>query len=69
MGGFVSAYPAGTAGPDTSNVNFGPGETTSNSAFTEPGTGGSNTGADSFYNGSPGSLQLIVDAFGYFTSS
>ncbi|HTJ70257.1 MAG TPA: PKD domain-containing protein [Actinospica sp.] len=64
-GGFVSAYPAGTTRPNASNVNFGPGQTVANSAFTEAGSGG----ADSFYNGSTGTVQLIVDAFGYFTSN
>ena len=64
-GGYIAAYPAGTTRPNASNVNFGPGQTVANSAFTEAGVGG----ADSFYNGSTGTVQLIVDAFGYFTSN
>ena len=66
--GFITAYPAGTSVPITSNVNYAADQTTANSAITEAGSGGSNTGADSFDNVSKGTVQLIVDVFGYFTS-
>ena len=67
-GGYLTAYGAGTTRPIPANVNFVPEQTASNSAVSEAGDEGSDPGADSFYNGSGGTVQLSIDAFGYFAS-
>jgi len=64
-GGFLTAYPAGTALPVASNLNYGAGETVPNRAV----LGLSPQGQVSFYNGSVGSIDLIVDVNGWFTGS
>jgi hypothetical protein len=66
-GGYFTVYPAGAARPTASNVNFSAGETTSNTAIAASGTAGG-VGADSFYNGSGGTAQFVVDLFGYFAN-
>lgn len=63
--GYIEAYPAGISRPTAWNVNFAAADTTANGAVAEAGSQGS----DTFYNGSTGTVQLIVDAFGYFTSN
>jgi len=68
-GGYVTVFPAGQARPTASNVNFAAGETTSNTAVAAAGSGAvSGAGANSFYNGTGGSLQLVTDLFGYFAA-
>jgi hypothetical protein len=65
-GGNLQAYPAGTPRPGVSNVNFGPGQTVANLALL---TNSAPSGADTdIYNDSPGTTQLIIDVFGYFTA-
>lgn len=66
-GGYLTVYPTGTTRPTASNVNFSAGETTSNTAFAAAGTADA-VGADSFYNGSGGTTQFVVDLFGYFAN-
>lgn len=63
-GGYVTAYPTGTARPPTSNVNFGRDGTVANLAVTGLGS----DGAIDVYNSSAGSIQVIVDVAGYVVS-
>jgi hypothetical protein len=63
-GGYLTAFPGGTAQPLASNLNFTKGETVPNLAIVQLGP----TGALSFYNSS-GSTQVIVDLQGYFTAA
>lgn len=58
--GYVTVFPAGAARPETSNVNFGNGETRANGAVVELGVDGS---VELF--GSVG-VELIVDVTGAF---
>ena len=62
-GGYLTAYPAGGTRPVVSNLNFSPGQAVPNLAIVP-----SNSGVD-FFNGSGGSLRLIVDLGGYFSAS
>lgn len=64
-GGYVLAYADGTARPNPgSTVNFGAGQTVANET-TVPVT----NGKIDLYNGSTGSVQLIVDVEGYYTAA
>ncbi|GAB4065590.1 hypothetical protein GCM10028777_15460 [Angustibacter speluncae] len=60
-GGYLTAYPQGTARPTTSNVNYLPGRTTAGSAVVKVGA----SGRISLFNGSPGATHLLVDVAGY----
>ncbi|MCU1591182.1 MAG: putative extracellular nuclease [Frankiales bacterium] len=60
--GFVTVFPAGTALPGTSNVNFIPGQTQANEVFTRVGTG-ANAGKVTFHVDSA-NAALIVDLVG-----
>lgn len=61
-GGYVTAYPEGTARPTASNLNFSAGETVPNMVMVS-----SSTGSVSLFNASPGTTDLIADMFGYFS--
>jgi LPXTG-site transpeptidase (sortase) family protein len=62
--GFVTAYPAGIATPNVSNLNLGgPGATVANLATVPLGVNGS----VSFYTAGP--THLIADIFGYYVPS
>jgi hypothetical protein len=69
-GGFLTVFPDNTNGtngeplvPNASNLNFGAGATVPNLTFATPGS----NGVVDFYNGArSGSLDLIVDIFGYY---
>jgi hypothetical protein len=65
--GFVTVYPApvGAARPTTSNLNFTGGQTVANLVVAKVGTGGQ----VELYNGSPGSVQMVADVAGWFTTS
>jgi hypothetical protein len=64
-GGFIEAYPDDVNGvPNSSTVNFGKGATVANATTVAIGQGGV-SGID-LYNGSPGSVQLVVDIDGYY---
>ena len=63
--GFLTAYHSGASAPSTSNVNYGPGQTVANLAIVEVGADGQITIA----NTSRGTVQIIVDASGYFDAS
>ena len=62
--GYLTVYPAGAALPLASNLNFAAGETVANRVMVALGTGGQITIA----NG-PGSVSLVADVNGYFTSA
>lgn len=63
--GLITVFPAGGATPGTSNVNYGTGETVANMAIVELGSGG---GVE-FTNNSKGTVQIIADVAGYYTST
>lgn len=63
-GGYLVAYADGQPMPTTSNVNFSAGQTVANQV-TVPVV----DGKVSFHNGSIGTVNVIADAFGYYTSS
>ena len=60
--GFITAYASGTSRPGASNLNFTAGQTIPNLVFAPVGA----DGTVSFYNGAPGTVQLIADVAGYF---
>ena len=62
-GGFATVYPCGMPRPDTSNLNFAPGQTVANAVTTKVGVDGSVC----IYNDAP--THLIVDVSGYYPSS
>jgi hypothetical protein len=63
-GGYITAYPTGSGVPDTSNLNYVRGETVANLAQTIPGSSGRITIANSEPGGT---VEVIVDEFGYYT--
>ncbi|MGI8678042.1 MAG: hypothetical protein ACR2LX_05020 [Jatrophihabitans sp.] len=60
--GYVAAYAYHTATPTASNVNFVRGQTVPNLVVAPVGDGGK----VALYNGSHGTVQLIVDVSGYY---
>jgi len=58
-GGYLTVHPSTLPRPLSSTVNFGPGQTVPNLTL----VGGDR---QTFHNGSGGSLDLVVDVFGYF---
>lgn len=58
---FVSAWPSGAVKPNTSVINFGPGQTVANLAILPIGVDGQIR-----FENAVGSADLIVDVFGYF---
>jgi hypothetical protein len=64
--GYLTSYPAGTARPISSELNWQQvNQTVANFTFARLGSGNE----VSFANESPGTLQLIVDVYGYFSAS
>ena len=63
-GGYITAYPDGTARPTASNVNFNPGDTLANMVIVPVGA----DGKIDLYNSSTGT-QIIADVDGYFSAS
>jgi hypothetical protein len=63
-GGYLTAYADGQPAPTTSNVNFGAGRTVAN-LVTVPVI----DGKVDFHNGSGGTVHIVADAFGYYTSA
>jgi hypothetical protein len=61
-GGDLRIFPGGAAMPETSAINFGPGQTRANNALVNLGVGG----AIAVQNDAPGTVHLIVDVNGYF---
>jgi hypothetical protein len=60
--GYVTVYPDGVARPATSTLNWTAGRTVSNLTVVR-----TDNGKVDFRNASSGSVDLIADAFGYFT--
>jgi hypothetical protein len=63
--GYLKAFPAGTAEPGTSNVNFGANQTIANLALVQLSPDGRIT----ISNHSGGTVHVIVDVQGYFSAS
>jgi len=63
--GNLIVYPAGAARPGVSNLNFSVNETVPNLVIAKTGT----YAQISYYNNSPGQLQLIVDEYGYYMNA
>lgn len=63
--GFITAYPAGGTMPNVSNVNYAAHQIVPNMAIVPV----SSKGQVTFHNTSNGPVDLIVDAFGYYTSN
>ncbi len=63
--GYITAFPAGGAPPLASNVNFGPNQTIPNRAQVQV----SANHQISFYNGSTGSTDLVVDLNGWYSDA
>jgi hypothetical protein len=64
IAGYVTVFPAGTALPNASNLNFIPGQTVPNRVIVKLGAGGQ----VSFFN-SAGSAQIIADVNGWYTDA
>jgi hypothetical protein len=62
--GFLTVYPADETLPVTSNINFTVGLTRANNAILR--LSGDGTGRVSVFNGSGGTVQVIIDVNGYF---
>jgi len=62
--GFVTAFPAGTAKPNASNLNYGPGQTVPNLVVVKVGV----DGKVALANTSTGTVQLVADVAGYFVA-
>ena len=61
LGGYVTAWPAGTAQPPTSNINFSPGQMIPNLVIVPVGAGGA---VDLFNR--YGQVDLVADVVGYY---
>jgi len=61
-GGYLQTWPAGQTRPTTSELNWAPSQTTENLVVMAVGS----SGQVSFYNGSVGTVDLVVDADGWF---
>lgn len=61
--GYLTVFPTGTTRPNASNVNFGPGQTISNSVVVKVGSGGQVTVLTSSR-----ATDVVVDVTGYFTT-
>ena len=59
-GGYLTVYPESANRPTTSNLNFQPHQTVANSTLVGVDSG------TNIYNGSSGSVSIVVDEFGYF---
>ena len=62
-GGYLTAWPAGSARPNASNINYVVGQTTPNLVMVQPGTGGN----VALFN-SAGTTDLIADVTGWFAT-
>ncbi len=62
--GFLTIYPADETRPVTSNTNFTAGLTRANNAILRLSSDG--TGRVSVFNGSGGTVQVVIDVNGYF---
>ncbi len=62
--GYLTIYPADGTKPLISDINFSAGQTRANNAALDLSSDG--TGSVNVYNGSGGTVQVIVDVNGYF---
>ena len=62
--GYLTAWPTGQGQPTASNLNFTPGQTVPNLVVVPVGT----DGTIQIFNGSPGTVDVIVDVAGYYLS-
>jgi hypothetical protein len=62
--GFLTAYPAGTAQPTASNLNFNEGQTVPNLVTVKVGS----DGKVALANNSPGTVHVLADVAGYYLS-
>ena len=65
--GYLNSYPAGVGDPGSSNLNFRPGQPVANVVLLRPGASGQTT--FKLVGGGAGSARLIVDVFGWISSS
>jgi PKD repeat protein len=63
--GYLTAYPDGTTRPGTANLNFAAGQTIANQVDVVTGSDGS----IDFYNGTGGTVDVIADQLGSFTTA
>jgi len=63
--GLVTVFPSGSPTPNSSNVNYGTGETVANMAIVKVGS----DGKVEFTNTSTGTVQIIADVAGYYTAT
>ncbi len=61
-GGYLTVFPDGVTRPTASNLNFSAGEVVPNLVVVKVGA----DGRVDFYNGSPGTVQVIADVSGWF---
>ena len=62
--GFLTVYPDGASRPTTSNLNFSAGETVPNLVIAPVGA----DGKVDIFNGSPGTVQVLADVSGWFST-
>lgn len=65
--GFVTAYPDGVAVPSVSNLNYLAGQNVAGLSLIDVNS--TEQAATNVYNNSPGTTDLILDTFGYFTGA
>jgi len=65
QGGYITAYPGGQTKPGVSNLNFKPGQTIPNTAIVQVGS----NGYVNFANGSGGTIDLLADLAGYYSTA
>ncbi len=63
--GFVTVWPSGVGQTSTSNLNFVAGQNIPNAVVVRLGSGVGTAGKIRLYNGSAGSVHLLVDVSGY----
>ena len=64
--GFLTAYPDGITRPGVSNLNYLTGQNIGDMAVLDTAVGNGQSVATDVYNSSTGTVQLIIDVFGYF---
>lgn len=62
-GGYITVFPQGSTLPTVSNLNFSAGETVPNLVISKYRS----SEGPMMYNGSAGTVNLVADAFGYFS--
>lgn len=65
--GYLASYPTGTPDPGSSNLNFQPDRPVANVALLRPGADGTTT--IKLVGGGPGTARVLVDVFGWISSS